>query len=216
MFECDAAGCETKIERENGLCKYHIGRYIESKKNGGPVFLRKSQGHGKPLTPALSPKGRGRKKTEKAEMKCKRCEKSSGGDKRFSRKKGLCNSCSVMTSQYKKAGKELPPARKKIKEASDSGEGTASLKKGKIFGAKKPLVPPSPAKEREEKKVKRAKKQISPGDPFEARPPLKDLILTLDFSNYESLLEVIRVEAENDFRTPEMQALFIIKEALGT
>ena len=185
-------------------------------------------------------------------MKCQRCGKSSGDDKRFSKKKRLCNACSVTISQYKKAGKELPPAKRK-KEAAG---GTASLKEGKIYGAEmkcsecgigaasakltqkknfsrkhgkcrvcldkkkgkaeKPLTLPSPAGGEEKKAKGKAPLDTSTGSGRTVIPPqADDLKLTLDFSEYESLYDVIVDEARDQIRTPEMQALFMLKEVLN-
>jgi len=42
----------------------------------------------------------------------------------------------------------------------------------------------------------------------------KKLVLTLDFSEYEILFEDIKAEAATMFRTPEMQAMWLVSEAL--
>lgn len=274
-FECDAAGCETKIGKENGLCKYHIGRYLESKRPGSPVFLRKSQGHGTAGKPPCPSTGSGQTAKE-AEMDCARCGKSSAMDKRFSKKKGLCNSCVTTIYQYKKAGKELSPVRGAKGTAATAG-GTASLKEGKIYAEmkckdcgrnksevkkfnkrtgqcsrcyqrdwvaskkaeKQPLAPEldenmTPARARYDKamalaraelkgkgrgrkKAKVAGEQIPPGFPLKKgkREAPGSLELTLDFTGYERLLAIITAKAQDDFRTPGMQALFMLKEALS-
>ncbi|SDU27161.1 hypothetical protein [Desulfobacula phenolica] len=42
----------------------------------------------------------------------------------------------------------------------------------------------------------------------------QDMVLTLDFSVYDLLFEDIKAEAVEEFRTPEMQAMWLISEAL--
>ena len=224
-FECDAWGCEEKIEREGGLCKHHIRRYVESKRPGAPVFLRKSQNGGGPKKAPLDlSTGSGRAgESKEAGMKCSRCGRSSNEARKFNKKRGLCISCCMTLNKAKREGKEPPPLKGKKK---DAGEGTASLKKGKIYGKGKDSLTPTLSlkgrgkkepKGKRGKKTKRPKSQIPPALPLEKRgvpePPL-DLRLTLDFSGYPVLFGIIESRAQDDFRTPEMQALFILKEAL--
>lgn len=219
-FECDAHGCAEKVEREFGLCKDHFRRYVESKRPGAPVFLRKSQNCGGPKKAPFDPltlrqaQGSGREEGGKeAGMKCSRCERSSGEVRKFIKKRGLCISCCMTIAKAKREGKKPPPIKGKKKDAGE-GEGTASLKTGKIYGHKKePLTPALSPKERGRKK--KTLIDSSTGSGRTAKTPGRlDTLLTLDFSDYGNLYGIIAAKAQEEFRTPEMQALFIIKEAL--
>ena len=152
-FECDAMGCAEIIKTEGGLCSHHLRRYLESKKPGAPVFMRKSQNGGGPKKAPLDPStGSGtaslkRGKILAAELKCSECgitaaEAFKTQKKYFSRKKGRCRECLEKEKPLKgksKAEKPLTPAS----PVKGRGKKETKGKRGKKTKRPKSQIPPS-------------------------------------------------------------------------
>lgn len=211
MRECQAVGCDN--DAPTGVfCTEHLRRDLEAVRTGLPRVPRKREADMRP----------------EDNQTCRRCGKPASVDSRFSRRSGLCKSCSTTIAKCRRLGKEVPPPATRNWEKEEQGRQgpepePVCAECGRPASALKRFISSKGLHESCSKRRKRntqaAGERPAKENPAGAarttdiriRPSDDTPALLIDFSAYPDIYEELVEWARDEMRPPEMQVLYILR-----